>query len=187
MTETLTQKQQAVYEFIKKEVKRKGFSPSVREICDGLGLSSTSTVHSHLEKLQQMGYIRRVPSKNRTIEVLEEGFYAAQREHVTVPIVKDILWKGELLEKENTEGYLVVPASCVEGSACFAYRTLLPNNDEKIEAGDMVLLKQQSSAKASGELALVTDGNEVFVERHEGVPDEPKKIVGIVLALYRRY
>ena len=67
--EKLSQKQIQILEYMKKEVKEKGYPPSVREICDAVGLKSTSTVHGHLERLERKGYIRRDPSKPRAIEI----------------------------------------------------------------------------------------------------------------------
>ncbi len=71
--EALTKKQQKVLNCIKKSVTEKGYSPSVRELCEMTGLTSTSTIHSYLTSLQKKGYIRRDPSKPRTIEILDTG------------------------------------------------------------------------------------------------------------------
>ena len=67
--EKLSQKQAQILEYMKKEVREKGYPPSVREICDAVGLKSTSTVHGHLERLERKGYIKRDPSKPRAIEI----------------------------------------------------------------------------------------------------------------------
>ena len=67
---TLTNKQLMILEFIKEQLLSKGYPPSVREICQAVGLKSTSTVHSHLNKLEKLGYIRRDPTKPRAIEIL---------------------------------------------------------------------------------------------------------------------
>ena len=70
---TLTNKQLMILEFIKEQLLSKGYPPSVREICQAVGLKSTSTVHSHLNKLEKLGYIRRDPTKSRAIEILDGG------------------------------------------------------------------------------------------------------------------
>ena len=70
---TLTNKQLMILEFIKEQLLSKGYPPSVREICQAVGLKSTSTVHSHLNKLEKLGYIRRDPTKPRAIEILDGG------------------------------------------------------------------------------------------------------------------
>ena len=69
----LSPKQILILEFIKEQIALKGYPPSVRETCEAVGLKSTSTVHSHLNKLEKYGYIRRDATKPRAIEVLDEN------------------------------------------------------------------------------------------------------------------
>ena len=75
MADTLSDKQRRILDFIRNEQLNKGYPPSVREICEAVGLKSTSTVHGHLERLEKKGYIRRDPTKPRAIEIMEDGFY----------------------------------------------------------------------------------------------------------------
>lgn len=96
----LSAKQRQILEYMKAEVREKGYPPSVREICDAVGLKSTSTVHGHLSRLEKKGLIRRDPTKPRAIEILDSDFDAPQREFVNVPIVGNtppaprfLLWK----------------------------------------------------------------------------------------------
>ena len=86
----LSAKQRQILEYMKAEVREKGYPPSVREICDAVGLKSTSTVHGHLSRLEKKGLIRRDPTKPRAIEILDSDFDAPQREFVNVPIVGNI-------------------------------------------------------------------------------------------------
>lgn len=81
----ITPKQQQILEYIKESILRKGYPPSVREICEAVGLKSTSSVHSHLEALERNGYIRRDPTKPRTIEIIDDCFNLTRRELVNVP------------------------------------------------------------------------------------------------------
>jgi len=67
----LTRRQQEILDFVRADIHRRGYPPSVREIGDAVGLSSSSTVHSHLAALESKGYLRRHPSKPRALEVLE--------------------------------------------------------------------------------------------------------------------
>ena len=83
----LTKKQNEVLEFIKKFTLQKGYPPTVREICEGVSLKSTSSVHAHLEKLEEKGLIRKDPEKPRTIEIVDDEFNITKREMVNVPIV----------------------------------------------------------------------------------------------------
>ena len=89
----LSAKQQQILEYMKAEVREKGYPPSVREICEAVGLKSTSTVHGHLARLEKKGYIRRDPTKPRAIEILDEAPHNPDlptRELVQVPIVGNI-------------------------------------------------------------------------------------------------
>src|SRR5699024_12106193 len=67
----LSKRQQSILNFIKEEVRTKGYPPSVREIAEAVGLASSSTVHGHLSRLESKGFIRRDPTKPRAIEILE--------------------------------------------------------------------------------------------------------------------
>ena len=182
----LTVKQQKVYDFVRKEIKRNGYAPSVREICDGVGLSSTSTVHAHLETLRKKGYIKRFPSKNRTMEILEDGFYAALRDYSPVPVVSKIVRDEEVLQKQNIIGSFLVPNSYDAGSGCFMYALGEDYDDEKAKLGDFVLVKPIGSVMP-GELMLVFDSDEVVLRRQGEKKYSKNKTVGKVLALYRRY
>ncbi len=73
MYEDLTQKQIEILHFIQSHIQKQGYPPAVREICKGVDLKSTSTVHRHLEKLEEKGYIRKDPTKPRAIEILDQG------------------------------------------------------------------------------------------------------------------
>ena len=85
--EKITAKQQEILEYIKETILKKGYPPAVREICEAVHLKSTSSVHSHLETLEEKGYIRRDPTKPRTIEIIDDCFNLTRREVVNVPLV----------------------------------------------------------------------------------------------------
>ena len=76
---TLTTRQKQILEYIRECVHKFGYPPSVREICKEVGLSSPSTVHGYLNRLEKLGYIRRDPTKNRTIELLDEGSWRSKK------------------------------------------------------------------------------------------------------------
>ena len=75
----ISDKQREILEYIKKEILNKGYPPTVRDICEAVHLKSTSSVHSHLETLEKNGYIRRDPTKPRTIEILDDDFALTRR------------------------------------------------------------------------------------------------------------
>ena len=83
----ITNKQREVLEYLKQQVLQKGYPPSVREICDAVGLKSTSSVHGHLESLERNGYIRKDPTKPRAIEIVDDGFNLVRTETVYIPEV----------------------------------------------------------------------------------------------------
>ena len=80
----ISDKQREILEYIKEMILKKGYPPTVREICETVKLKSTSSVHSHLEQLERNGYIRRDPTKPRTIEITDDTFNLARRELVNV-------------------------------------------------------------------------------------------------------
>ena len=85
----LTTRQKQILEYIRTCVHQFGYPPSVREICKEVGLSSTSTVHGYLHRLEDLGYIRRDPAKNRTIELLDEGSWRSKK-IVPLPLVGQV-------------------------------------------------------------------------------------------------
>ena len=106
----ISKKQSEILEYIKQEIVSRGFPPAVREICEAVGLKSTSSVHSHLETLEKNGYIRRDPTKPRAIEILDENFGMLRRDMVNVPMVGRVAAGQPILAEENIEGYFPVPA-----------------------------------------------------------------------------
>src|SRR5213082_3669831 len=100
----LTARQRQVLEFIDAEVRRRGYPPSVREIGEAVGLSSSSTVHAHLAALQDKGYLSLDPSKPRAIEIhLSESGAAVERRPVRhVPLVGDVAAGTGVRSEEHT-------------------------------------------------------------------------------------
>ena len=98
----ITPKQTEILEFIKREILKKGYPPTVREICETVHLKSTSSVHSHLETLEKNGYIRRDPTKPRAIEIVDDVFGLTRREMVQVPVLGTIAAGQPILATEST-------------------------------------------------------------------------------------
>lgn len=158
--DVLSKKQKEVFEFLKKEIKAKGFPPSVREICAAVNLSSTSTVHAHLESLERKGYIRRNPTKNRSIEILEENFYNSMSEMVSVPLIGKVTAGEPILARENIEDTFPIPFAYLNKyDDYFMLRVKGDSMIEKgIQNGDMVIVRRQQSA-GDGDMvvALIDD------------------------------
>ena len=145
--------------YIKKEILDRGFPPAVREICQAVGLKSTSSVHSHLESLERKGYIRRDPTKPRAIEILDDSFQTIRREMVNVPVVGTVAAGQPLLAEQNIEHYFPIPAEYMPNQQSFILRV---KGESMINAGimngDSVIVKQQSTAE-NGDIvvALIED------------------------------
>ena len=155
----ITAKQQEILEYIKSEILNKGFPPSVREICEAVHLKSTSSVHSHLETLEKNGYIRRDPTKPRTIEILDDNFNLTRREVVNVPLLGSVAAGQPLLAVENVETYFPIPAEYLPNNQIFMLRV---KGESMVNAGildgDQVIVEQRENAR-NGEMvvALVED------------------------------
>ena len=117
--EQLTAKQTEILEYIKECVLKKGYPPSVREICEAVHLKSTSSVHSHLATLEEKGYIRRDPTKPRTIEIIDEEFNPARRELVNIPVIGTVAAGQPILAEENISDYFPVPADFLPNADVF--------------------------------------------------------------------
>ncbi len=159
----ISPKQQEILEYIKETVLKKGYPPAVREICEAVHLKSTSSVHSHLETLEKNGYIRRDPTKPRTIEIIDDEFNLARRELVSVPIVGTVAAGQPILAAENIEDYFPIPASMLPNAEVFMLRV---KGDSMVNAGilsgDCVIVRSQNTAD-NGDMvvALLDDSSTV--------------------------
>ena len=202
----LSAKQQQILEYMKAEVREKGYPPSVREICEAVGLKSTSTVHGHLARLEKKGYIRRDPTKPRAIEILDEAPHnpgLPTRELVQVPIVGNITAGTPILAVENIEDTFPVPVDYVHNDTVFMLKV---RGESMIEAGifdkDLILVRQQSNA-SNGDIvvALIEDYATVktFYREKDFVRLQPQNasmnpiivrdvtILGKVIGLFRKF
>lgn len=155
----ISDKQKQILDYIKDQIINHGYPPTVRDICDAVGLKSTSSVHSHLETLEKNGYIRRDPTKPRAIEIVDDAFNLTRREVVNVPIVGRVAAGEPILAIENIDTYFPIPAEYMPNEQSFM---LTVKGESMIDAGifdgDTIIVKQQSTAK-NGEIvvALVDD------------------------------
>ncbi|HWI54617.1 MAG TPA: transcriptional repressor LexA, partial [Desulfobacteria bacterium] len=166
MYEDLNPRQVQILEFIRTEIKQKGYPPAVREIGEAVGLSSSSTVHSHLNILEERGYIRRDPTKPRAIEVLignEEPI--SKKEMINVPVVGRVTAGQPILAVENVEDTFPLPMDFVRNENVFMLRV---RGESMIEAGilddDFVLVRQQSTAR-NGDIVVALLEDEATVKR----------------------
>ena len=173
MQKKLSEKQQQILDFVNSQVLEKGYPPSVREICSAVGFKSTSTVHSHLEKLEKNGLIHKDPTKPRALKVTggsKSGpvknieAYLSKRELVDVPIVGKVTAGQPILAVENIEDTFPLPAHMLQNSTAFMLKI---RGDSMVEAGifdkDLVLVKQQSTA-INGDIVVALIEDEATVK-----------------------
>lgn len=203
MYEDLSQKQIEILLYIKSEIQRQGYPPAVREICKGVSLKSTSTVHRYLEQLESMGYIRKDPTKPRAIEILdkEDNFLLSKKKTVDVPILGKVTAGSPILAVENIEDTYPVLHELVDGQEVFILKI---QGESMIDAGilngDLVLVKEQKNVE-NGDIVVALLGEEATVKRFYKEKDKIRlqpenqfmeatytrevSILGKVIALYR--
>ena len=155
----ISDKQREILEYIKEEILNRGYPPSVREICERVHLKSTSSVFSHLEKLERAGYIHRDPTKPRAIEIIDDNFNLSRREVVNVPLVGTVAAGQPLLAIQNIDQYFPIPAEYMPNQQSFMLKV---QGESMINAGilngDIIIVQQTNTAK-NGDMvvALVDD------------------------------
>lgn len=164
----LTARQQQVLEFIDVEVRRRGYPPSVREIGEAVGLSSSSTVHAHLGALQDKGYLKRDPTKPRAIEICYEpgsGAVVDRRPVRNVPLVGDVAAGTGTLAAENIEETMPLPEDLTGDGQLFMLRV---RGESMIDAGifdrDYVVVRQQEGAENGDIVVAGIPGEEATVK-----------------------
>lgn len=165
----LSPRQQSILEYIQKEVREKGYPPSVREIGEAVGLASSSTVHGHLARLEKKGYLRRNPTKPRAIELLKRDEFPSKQEEETimVPLVGKVTAGEPITAIENIEDYYPLPRRLVgEDQTVFL---LSVQGDSMINAGildgDYVVVRQQPAADNGEIVVAMTPEGEATVKR----------------------
>lgn len=167
----LTRRQEAILNFIRKNVEEKGYPPSVREIGEAVGLASSSTVHGHLERLQQKGFLRRDPTKPRALELLDTETrhvpHTHAEEHVKfAPVIGRVTAGQPISAFENIEGYLPIPKTMAPDNNVFVLEV---QGESMIDAGilngDFVIVRRQNTALNGEIVVAMTDEDEATVKR----------------------
>ncbi len=163
----LSLRQQAILDYIKKEVREKGYPPSVREIGEAVGLASSSTVHGHLNRLEAKGLIRRDPTKPRAIEILDDSFSSEDQDTIMVPLVGKVTAGEPITAVENVEEYIPLPKRLYgKDDAIFL---LTVQGDSMINAGildgDKLVVRQQQTATNGDIVVAMTSDGEATVKR----------------------
>jgi repressor LexA len=204
----LSKRQKNIMEYIIAQVQEKGYPPSVREIGEAVGLSSSSTVHAHLAKLEQLGYIRRDPTKPRAIEVLvgqmNENQADYYQELINIPVVGTVTAGVPVLATQNIEEYFPLPRNFTKSEDVFMLKI---KGDSMINAGifdgDLVVVSKESAAMVNGEIVVAMLDDEATVkrfykeknkirlqpenEKYEPIYATDVKVLGKVVGLVRKF
>ena len=163
--EKLTKKQNQVLDFLKKSIAKNGFPPTVREIGSALGLSSPATTHAHLNTLEAKGYIKKVGSKNRAIELLVKNEYEKE-DIVDVPLLGKVTAGNPIEAIEMPDEFFTLPTYLIPTQK--EVFTLKVWGESMINAGihdgDIVILQKQETANNGDIVVAMTDENEVTLK-----------------------
>lgn len=201
----LSPRQQQILDYIKENLRAKGYPPSVREIGAAVGLSSSSTVHNHLSKLETLGLLRRDPTKPRAIDVTDTLSWWHNEDVVPVPMLGKVTAGQPILAVENIEETHAMPKSLLGSTAADRIFMLEIKGDSMVNAGifsgDYVLVREQSTAQNGDIVVALLDSEEATVKRFfkekEYVRLQPEndsmapiftrnvQILGKVMSLYR--
>ncbi|HEX2851332.1 MAG TPA: transcriptional repressor LexA [Acidimicrobiales bacterium] len=166
----LSGKKRQILDYIETSLRERGYPPSVREIGEAVGLTSSSTVHAHLASLQQMGYLRRDPTKPRAIEVRYDpssGAAISRRPVRHVPLVGDVAAGTDVLAQENVEEVLPLPEDFTGTGQLFMLRV---RGESMIDAGifdgDFVVVRQQAEAEKGDVVVAGIPGGEATIKTY---------------------
>lgn len=202
MIEGKGSKQTEIYEFMKNYVLDKGYPPSVREICEAVGLKSTSTVHGHLERLEKKGLIKRDPTKPRAIELIKDS--VTKREIIDIPVIGKVTAGQPILAVENIEDTFSLPLNYVKSNNDLFILNV--SGESMIEAGifdgDLAII-EKINAVDNGEIVVALIENEATLKRFFKEKDhirlQPEnstmapiivkdcQVIGRLVGIYRTY
>lgn len=206
----LNNNEQKILDFIKEQIKENGYPPSVREICVAVGLKSTSSVHSYLNKLAEKGCITKTGLKTRALKVIEEetsNIPSSDSNVLSIPLVGNVAAGAPILAEQNIEEYFSIPSSFLSKSAISSNTYMLKVKGESminvgIYNGDYIIISKQNTA-TNGEIVVALIDNEAtvktFYKEKDHIRLQPEndtmdpiivkdvKILGKVVGLFRKY
>lgn len=204
MEKKITKRQEDVLDYIKKYIVEHGYPPATREIGAALGLSSPATVHTHLKRLEDAGYIKKTNSKFRTIEILVDNEYEQKNDDlVKVPLLGKITCGSPIEAIETPDEWFTLPASLIPAKeTVFTLRASGESMINKgIYDGDVVIVQKQKIARNGDIVVAMTLDNEVtlktFYKENDHIRLQPENdtmepiyldncyILGKAIGLYR--
>ncbi|AGN99439.1 repressor LexA [Limosilactobacillus reuteri] len=168
MAKVAKNKQMAVLNYIHKQVEDHGYPPTVREICSAVGLSSTSTVHGHISRLIEQGFLQKDPSKPRALEITSKGLdiLGVKPIQKEIPMLGVVTAGQPILAVENATEFFPIPPSIQDNNDLFM---LTIRGTSMIKAGifngDQVIVRKQSTAKNGDIVIAMNDDNEATCKR----------------------
>ena len=197
----VSEKQNEIYEFLKTYTDNKGYPPSVREICEAVGLRSTSSVHGHLKRLESKGLIKRDPTKPRALEIIDNS---VKREMVNIPIIGKVTAGLPILANENVEDIVPIPLDYISHNKELFMLNI--SGDSMINAGifdgDLAIIEECKTAN-NGEIVVALIENEATIKRFykeknhirlqpendnmDAIIVDDCKILGKLVGLFRTY
>jgi repressor LexA len=203
LTQELTDRQIRILNYIRDVSKKRNYPPSVREIGEAVGLSSSSTVHNHLNQLERRGLIKRDPSKSRTVQLVQDAEIDEKRRNaVSIPIVGNVAAGSPILAEQNIEDHVLLSPELAKDG----YFLLRVRGDSMVNAGifdnDLVLVRPQHDATNGSIVVALVDGDATVkrFERSNGhvklIPENPAyepivttnvSLVGIVRGVIRLF
>jgi repressor LexA len=197
----LTKRQQEIFDFIKRYSAKHGYPPTVRDIGKAIGLTSSSTVHTHLANLEKIGILRRDPSKPRALELLKDTAKKAVGP-VGLPVVGRVAAGSPVLADENIEEYVDVPNQAGGDDGEYLLQVSGDSmKDAGILDGDHVVVQRRQTAR-NGEIVVAMVGEEATVKRyfkesdhvrlqpendaHEPIRTRDAQVLGRVVGVCRR-
>ncbi|HNZ83075.1 MAG TPA: transcriptional repressor LexA [Sedimentibacter sp.] len=204
--EGLSDKQIKIIEYIKDELTLRGYPPSIREICKAVGLSSTSSVHAHLNTLEDKGYLKKGTNKRRALELIDVDDICSdmpKKEIINLPIIGTVTAGSPILAVENIDDTLPISIDFVGNKESYVLKV---KGDSMIEAGilhgDFVIVNSQHNAK-NGDIVVALIGDEAtvktFYKEKDHIRLQPQNssmdpilikepyILGVVKAVVRKY
>lgn len=203
--EKLTVKQERVLNELKKYLAKKGYPPTVRELCELTNLNSTATIHVHLDHLQEKGYIKKDKEKNRTIELLVPNEYDEKNDTVvSLPLLGKVTAGNPIEAIQRPDEYFDVPAFMINPKK--ETFSLNVSGDSMINVGihdnDIILVERSNTANNGEIVVAMNENNEVtvktFYKEKDHIRLQPENdalepiilnnatILGKVVGLYRK-
>ncbi|MGN0973503.1 MAG: transcriptional repressor LexA [Bacilli bacterium] len=204
--EKLTKRQADVLDALKKDIAKRGYPPTVREIGKKVGLSSSATIHSHLAELERKGYIKKDGSKNRTMELLVPNEYLEDEKVATVPLLGLVTAGNPIEAIETPNEYFDLPIGLLPKNKKDVF-TLKVKGESMINVGiydkDIIIVERCSTANNGDTVVAMTPDNEVtvktFYKEKDHIRLQPENdtmapiilpnvtILGKAIGLYRKF